>query len=84
MQPGWWRHVHRVHLSLAGLLSQASELEARGIDGPMPGGCVRALLLKPFGEQSEPEDPFPIFPGALSLGVVHTTGCGSQPGIRDL
>ena len=66
-------------LSLAGLLSQASELEERGIDGPLPGGCARALLLKPFGEQSEPEDPFPVFSGALSLGVLHTSGCVSRP-----
>ena len=42
----------------------ADTLEENGIQAP-PGaaGCAHQLVLKPYGEQSDPDDPFPVFEG---------------------
>ena len=42
-----------------------AELAERGLRGEQAPGCRRTLALKPYGEQSEPDDPFPVFAGDL-------------------
>ena len=42
-----------------------AELAERGLRGDQAPGCRRTLALKPYGEQSEPDDPFPVFTGDL-------------------
>ncbi len=42
-----------------------TELAERGLSGDQAPGCRRTLALKPHGEQSEPDDPFPVFAGDL-------------------
>ncbi len=42
-----------------------AELAERGLSGGQAPGCRRTLALKPYGEQSEPDDPFPVFSGEL-------------------
>lgn len=40
----------------------ADILEENGIQAePGTAGCAHQLVLKPYGEQSEPDDPFPVF-----------------------
>ncbi len=41
-----------------------SQLAERGLAMPPAGtACTHALSLKPFGEQSEPEEAFSVFSG---------------------
>ena len=48
------------------------ELAERGLSSEQQPGCRRTLALKPYGEQSEPDDPFPVFAGesVARSGVV--------------
>lgn len=39
-------------------------LAERGIAAEMAAECNHSLVLKQFGEQSEPDDPFPLYAGA--------------------
>lgn len=42
----------------------ADTLEENGIQAPpSAASCVHQLVLKPYGEQSDPDDPFPVFEG---------------------
>lgn len=52
-------------LNATGLTPDA--LEERGIAAGQAADCKRSLILKPYGEQSEPDDPFPLYAGASSL-----------------
>jgi hypothetical protein len=46
----------------------ADTLEENGIQAPpSAAGCAHQLVLKPYGEQSDPDDPFPVLEG--------TAGC---------
>lgn len=46
----------------------ADTLEGNGIEvTPAAAGCAHRMVLKPYGEQSEPDDPFPVFEGARLL-----------------
>ena len=48
------------------------ELAERGLSGSQAPGCRRTLALKPYGEQSEPGDPFPVFTGCFHSADSHS------------
>ena len=49
-------------LNMAGISTES--LKERGIDAERAAMCKHSLVLKPYGEQSEPDDPFPLYAGA--------------------
>lgn len=57
-----------------GLLAVASAADAEALADnniemqQLPGGCRHELVLKPFGEQTDPDESFPVFSGALPSG----------------
>ena len=55
-----WLQVGRVNASAI----DADTLEENGMRAPpSAAGCAHQLVLKPYGEQSDPDDPFPVFEG---------------------